>query len=274
MLCLLCVGSSSTGCRELSDTLNAGEIERNETEANRKRFHQKRTEAKQRKMEPVLRKVKKPSKEPTVKLDPESPEGMLLAELEARIACRTDSCRSDGLQRIRRHASTLLPALPKLMSRQDDKIIVEALRLAGLFKVKTAQEAVARTLLLGDKKVQEEAVWSLGAIGSAGGIEPLRRFSTLDNPPRVMATICRSLGQIGTALAIEPIEAIFMQGTVETRVECLDAAARVGKAKAKALFEQASGDPRPVVSELAAKYLRALEPEPAEPPQPADEQGR
>jgi hypothetical protein len=73
----------------------------------------------------------------------------------------------------------------------------------------------------------------------------------------MMAKICRSLGQIGTAGAMAPIETVFMQGTAETRVECLDAASRVGGTSARALFERAMADPRPTVSEAANKWMKA-----------------
>ncbi|MGB0589160.1 MAG: HEAT repeat domain-containing protein [Myxococcota bacterium] len=254
----LCIfGVVGGGCQSLIDAFNAGENERKSNEANRARFHQQQLEARQRKMEPVLRKVKKPPKEQIVKLDPESPEGILFAELTARMACRDDKCRSEALQRIRRHADTLLPALPKLLTGQSPKVAVEALRLAGLFKVKSAIEGVSRALLLGDTKVREEAVWTLGAIGSPGGIEALRRFAALDHAPAMMAKICRSLGQIGTAGAMAPIETVFMQGTAETRIECLDAASRVGGGKARPLFERAMADPRPAVSQAANKWMKA-----------------
>ena len=261
IVCVLGATLVVPGCREVSDTLNAGENERASNEANRRRFHQERKEARQRKMEPVLRKAKKAPKEPIVKLDPESPEGILFAELSARLECRDDTCRSAGLQRIRRHAAQLLPALPKLLNGQSETITIEALRLAGLFKAKGAVDAVARTLLLGSKRAQEEAVWSLGAIGDRRGVEPLRRFSALDHPPRVMAAICRSLGQIGGLGALKPIEAVFMQGTAETRVECLEAAARLTTPKARALFERAVKDPRPEVATLATTRLAELAPD-------------
>lgn len=256
------------GCTEVVDAFNAGEKERESNEANRRRFHQARAEAVERKFAPILQKAKKPSKEPVVQLDPESPEGMLLAELTARLACRDDVCRSEGLQRLRRHSATLLPSLPKLMTGQSDPIVVESLRLAGLFKVRGAVDAVARVLLLGGKRLQEEAIWSLGAIGDARGVDSLRRFGSLDHPPRMMAASCRALGQIGTAAALQPIQAIFMQGTPETRVECLEAAARVGTSETRAFFELAIKDPRPAVSQLAAEHLTALESSPpvAEPP--------
>ena len=257
LACLVCFGGG-VGCKALSDTLNAGENERASNEANRKRFHQQRLEARQRKMEPVLRKAKKPPKETPVALDPESPEGMLLAELKARMDCRDDRCRSEALQRIRRHSAVLLPALPKLLHGQDDKVTIEALRLAGLFKVTKALEAVSRSLLLGDKAIQEEAVWSLGAIGHHKGVEALRRFSNLENPPRIMAAICRSLGQIGARSAVAPIEAVFMQGTAETRVECLNAAARIQGGKGRAVLERGIEDPRPVVSDVAAELLKGI----------------
>ena len=271
--CLLVMSVATMGCSEVMDALNAGENEREANEANRARFHQQRAEAQQRKFAPVLKKVKKPPTEPIVKLNPESPEGIVFAELEARLACRDDACRSEGLQRIRRHSEIMLPALSKLMSGQKNAIVVEALRLAGLFKVKATLDAVSRTLLLGDKQLQSEAIWTLGAIGDARGVEPLRRLGTLDNPPRVMAAICRSLGQIGGLAALKPIEVVFMQGTPQTRVECLDAAARIGKPDCRRLFERAIKDPRPLVSQLAAKHLRGLqrvkqkkpaEPEPSE----------
>ena len=255
----LCIfGVVGGGCQSLVEAFNAGENERKSNEENRKRFHQKQLEARQRKMEPVLRKVKKPPKEQIVKLDPESPEGILFAELTARMACRDDGCRSEALQRIRRHSDTLLPALPKLLTGQAPKVTVEALRLAGLFKVKHAIEGVSRALLLGDTNVREEAVWTLGAIGAPGGIEALRRFAKLDHAPDLMAKICRSLGQIGTLGAIGPIETVFQQGTAETRVECLDAASRVGGEKARALMERAMADPRPSVSQAATKLLKTL----------------
>jgi len=271
LLGVFLLGLGGTGCREVGDALNAGENERAENEANRRRFHQQRTEARQRKMEPVLRKAKAPPKEPVIQFDPESPEGMLLAEIEARLACRDDTCRSEALQRLRRHAKTLLPALPGLMIRQEDKVVVEALRLAGLFKVQSSLDAVARVLMLGDKRVREEAVWSIGAIGDPRGVAPLKRFAVLDNPPRIMAAICRSLGQIGSVTALDPITSVFLKGAVETRVECLDAAARLKGARARSLFERAVKDPRPVVSELAGKYLKALAPEPAKAPEPASD---
>jgi hypothetical protein len=173
------------------------------------------------------------------------------------MACQDDRCRSEGLQRIRRHASTLMPALPKLLTGQEMKVTIEALRLAGLFKVKGAIEGVSRALLLGEKEVRAEAVWTLGAIGSPGGIEALRRFAALDHAPKLMAAICRSLGQIGTSGALGPIESVYLQGTVETRVECLDAASRVGGDKARALFERAMADPRPAVAQVAVKLMKA-----------------
>ena len=242
----------------MSDTFNAGEIERESNEANRKRFHQQRLEAKQRKMEPVLRKVKKPSKEPSLTFDPESPEGILLAEVKARLACRDDRCRSESLQRIRRHAETLLPVLPKLMSGQDNKVITEVLRLAGLFKARGAVDAVSRALLLSDKAVCHEAVWTIGAIGSARGIPALKRYASLEHPPKVMASICRSFGQIAAQSGLAPIEAVFLQGTTETRLECLNAAARVGGDKARAFIERSSADPRSEVAEAAHKILKAM----------------
>ena len=105
-------------------------------------------------------------------------------------------------------------------------------------------------------------------------MEPLRRFANLDNPPRVMKAICRSLGQIGGGAALKPIETIFLQGTPETRVECLDAAARVGSPSTKPLFDRALTDPRPSVSKVAAKHLRAMtaakNPSPAKAASPKD----
>ena len=54
-----------------------------------------------------------------------------------------------------------------------------------------------------------------------------------------------------------PIETVFLQGTAETRVECLDAASRVGGGKARALFERAMLDPRPAVAQAATKLMKA-----------------
>ena len=260
------------GCQVLSDTFNAGENERKQNEANRKRFHQQRLEAQQRKMEPVLRKVKRPPKERNVVFDPDSPEGIMLAEIKARMACRDEGCRSEVLQRVRRQSDLLLPALGKLMSGQDDEVITEALRLAGLFKVRSTIDAVSRTLLLGNKSVCQEAVWTLGAIASPAGVPALKRYGALEHPPDVMARVCRSLGQIGSISAFEPVETIFLQGTAETRLECLSAAARIGGPRARGLFERAAKDPRAKVSTAAQKLLRAASAEDQElsaPPQKA-----
>ena len=216
-----------SACTEFFDAISSADEEQRASEANRERHHRQQKEARQRKLAPLLRRAKV-QPEPVKKLDPSTPEGMLLAELEERLKCTTDPCRSNVLQGIRRNSKTLLPGLTKLFSGQRDEITIEAIRLAGLFKHRPAHDGVARTVLLADKSIREEAIWALGAISDPRGVETLRRIARLDNPPSVMAAICRALAQIASPAGMSTVNNVFLQGTPETRSECLEAAARIG----------------------------------------------
>lgn len=247
-------------CTEVMDAINAGQDEAASNDENRRRFHENRAAGRRgratRGAKQAEKKVVQP--EPIVELDPNSPEGQLFAEIERRLACVTESCRAQGLQRVRDRSASLLPGLPRLFTGQREKVTLEALKLAGLFRDKASLGAVGKVAMIGTRGVRTEAVWALGAIGDERGLDSLNRLARIDVPAWLGGQVCRAVGQIRSEKGVEAIEKVFNQGQPAVRAECVQAAGRLPGKRARALVERAAKDPRAQVADEARRVLARM----------------
>ena len=249
-----------SGCQNLLDAFNSGENERIENERNRADFHREKAEKLRRKLEPIASRASKPvEKERVVKLDPLSPEGALFEVLEARLSCQAEACRSERLRELRARRAELVPALPKLFQGQRMAIRLEAVRLAGLFRHKPSASPIGRLIAVEQGKIREEGIWALGSIGQAQSLSVLERLAQLDNPPRIMDALCKAVGQLGHIGGFETIETLYLAGSRDTKIACLQAAATLPSPKRQAFIERATADPRAAVSSHAKQLLVRLQ---------------
>lgn len=260
-------------CQEFANTLNAGEEEMKSNEENRKKFKESQVKRQQRETERMAsRAPKEAPKEPVKELDPATPAGKLKTEIERRLACHDDVCQKKVLDDINVRRKELLLGLPDVLGGQSEKVTIEALRLAGLFRYKPAVEAISRTALLAEKQVRAEAIWALGSIADPKAVDALDRLSRVDNPGWVAAAICRALGQVGDAGGLDAIERLYASGDRETRGECVRAAGRTRSAKARKLLQKGTIDHDPEVAAQALVALEGLPPADGSAPPPKSEE--
>lgn len=260
LICALLVApalTATSGCDQIMGVINSGQDEAKSNEANLRAFKERQAERLRQRRDPLAKLAKKPE-EPAMKLTPGSPAFRLREQIEIRLECKEDPCRAKVLDAIRQQAAVFLPGLPVLLSGQTRQVTIEAIRLAGLFRHRPSVPGVGRAVTSGDRTMRMEAMWALGAIGDDRGVDDLRRLMEFDNPPWLEAEVCKALGQIGTAKAMLAIAKVYSVGEVNTRTECVQAAARIKSDDVAAFLVKAKGDPAPRVAAEARKALDAL----------------
>ncbi len=153
----------------------------------------------------------------------DSPEARLLTAIEHRLACRDDACASEALGRIRAAADRLLPALPALLEEQPDAVLIEAIRLAGLFARKDTVAALGQLAIGGSRPVRAEAVWALGEVRDPAGARPLVRVALSRPEPGLRPPLCRALRRIGAAEGVQGLAELIGDADPLLRRDCVDA---------------------------------------------------
>jgi hypothetical protein len=267
---LLVVGLA--GCQELSDVwaTTSGEEQPSAEEGVRKVRDPSANHAPEPRAEPV---APRPAPTPPTRsaaaapagqregyatFDSTSPAGRLRALFDRRIACADDACRKKILDQIQRDSALLLPGIAELVSRQPEAIIVEAVRLAGLFRHVGSAEALGRAALVGSGPVRAEAVWALGQIGDPRGLESLDRISRLDNPLDVISGICRAVGAIGRPEGAPILDRLYSAADPLGRGECVQAAGKIGSIEVMPMLRRAAVDPEDGVRQDARRALEGI----------------
>jgi hypothetical protein len=251
---------SPSGCQELADVWNGATEQTNEGRENRERATQAEEAKRVYELERVVRNA--PPKralesEAFGTFDGTSPAGRLLALLQRRLACANDECRKETLETIRRDSALLLPGISDLVTRQPEAVIIEAVRLAGLFRHVGSIDAMGRAALVGSGQVRAEAVWALGQIGDPKGLELLDRLSRLDNPLEVVSGLCRAVGAIGRPAGAPILDRLFSAADPRGRGECVRAAGSIGSIEVMPLLRRAAEDADPsVVDDTRAALAR------------------
>ncbi|MCB9730361.1 MAG: HEAT repeat domain-containing protein [Deltaproteobacteria bacterium] len=257
---ILVVAASLAGCQELADVWNGASAQGEEDRLARERFIKEREAQRTHDLERVAQKAARQQGTPeaSVELVPGSPAQKLRDLLDRRLACASDECRKAILDQIRGDAAILLPGIRELVSRQPEPVVVEAIRLAGLFRHVGSIEALGRAAMVGGVRVRSEAVWALGEIRDPRGLVPLDHLSRVDASIDLVVALCRAVGTIGVPAGAPILERLVDAGDARGRVECIRAAGDIGTSDVLPALRRAAANGDAETLEETRRALAAI----------------
>ena len=240
------------GCKELSDTLDQA----NEQTASSQRAVPKA--APKQPVEAVTAAPEDLSQGPKwsgERFKSGTPEARARRAVIRRLECEDRVCSRAALHRIRKLRDALGPGLNALFSKQDARISTEAIRLAGLLKLKSAVQALGAVAAGGGRKLSKEAIWSLGEIATDGAAAELQRLVLSGVGLEERQQICEALGRAARPSSVRVLTELSRDAHPGVRESAAEALGATRAQEAIAPLVKAAKDPERAVREAARTAL-------------------